>query len=134
MVDFQTTGQAAGMQDVAYLVSQSLATDVRRGHDITLARRYWQRLCRAGTTGYNWEDAWRQYRIGVLFNLIYPGMAFQQYELTDDRGKQLLRQMLNRSIAAIVDNKCLELIGTIDQPLSPSPRGNVSERVGTDTT
>jgi hypothetical protein len=110
MVDFQTTGQAAGMQDVSYLVSQSLASDVRHGHDTALARRYWEGLCDAGVTGYSWEDAWRQYRVGVLFNLIYPGMAFQQYELTNDRGKQLLRQMLGRSIAAIMDNECLELI------------------------
>lgn len=110
MVDFQTTGQATGMQDVAYLVSQSLATDIRQGHDEALAHRYWEGLRDAGFTDYTWDSAWRHYRVGVLFNLIYPGMAFQQYPLTDDRGKDLLLHMLHRSIAAILDNNCLDLI------------------------
>ena len=58
MIDFQTVGQQAGMIDVSYLVSQSLATPVRRENEESLVRRYWEGLRAAGVSGYSWEEAW----------------------------------------------------------------------------
>ena len=44
IVDFQMASRAAGATDIAYLISQGLPTEVRRGHDEELVREYLARL------------------------------------------------------------------------------------------
>jgi Ecdysteroid kinase-like family len=110
MVDFQTVGQQAGIVDLAYLISQSMPTDVRRGHDEALIRRYHQGLLAAGVESYSFEQAWRQYRLAVAFNLILPGVAFMTFASVDDRAQRLLIEMLQRASAAINDLDCCALI------------------------
>ena len=48
VVDFQFASRGAGAADVAYLVSQGLPTEVRRGHDEALVREYLERLAEHG--------------------------------------------------------------------------------------
>lgn len=110
LIDFQIVGQGSGVFDVSYLLSQSLTIEVRRGNDERLMRRYWQGLVNAGVQNFPWEQAWKQYRLGVAFNLIMPGVAFMTYENTTERGRALLLQMLSRASAAIEDNASLDLL------------------------
>jgi len=110
MVDFQTVGQEAGVVDLAYLISQSVPTDVRQGHDEALIRRYHQGLLSAGVDDYSFDLAWRQYRLAVAFNLILPGIAFMTFDSSDDRGQRLLIEMLQRASAAINELDCCALI------------------------
>ncbi len=112
LVDFQTVGQGSPLLDVSYLLSQSVPTDLRRGHDEGLVRRYHDGLTACGVTGFPFELAWEQYRLGVAYSLIFPAMAFLVYEQADDRGKALLTEMLARASAAISDNRSLELLPT----------------------
>ena len=63
--------QQSGMVDVSYLLSQSVPLEVRREHEGRLVRRYLEGLVAAGVTSYPLEDALRQYRIGVAFNLVW---------------------------------------------------------------
>jgi len=102
--------QQAGIIDVAYLISSSVDEEVRRGHEEALVRRYQEQLAAAGVTGYNFERAWEQFRIAVAFMLLMPGLAFMQYEQTNDRGKQLLVEMLARASDTIVSIGALELL------------------------
>jgi len=110
MIDFQTVAQQAGIVDVAYLVAQSLPVEVRRGNDERLVRRYVDALATLGVTDYDYERAWRQYRIALAFNLLLPGLAFMQYENTDDHGKRLLVEMLRRTSDAIEATGALDLL------------------------
>lgn len=110
MVDFQTVAQQSGIIDVAYLISQSVPTDIRRGHDEALVRRYQEGLTVAGVSDYPFEKAWKQYRLAVAFDLILPGVAFMTYESIDDRGRRLLEAMLQRASAAINDVDSWSLI------------------------
>jgi Ser/Thr protein kinase RdoA (MazF antagonist) len=110
MIDFQTVAQHAGILDVAYLIAGSVPADVRRGHDQALVRNYHTALQTAGVSDYDYERAWTQYRLALAFNLIITGAAFMQYEQTDDRGRQLLVEMLARSSDAIVANESLALL------------------------
>lgn len=107
MIDFQTVAQHAGIADIAYLLPQSLPVEVRRGNDERLVRRYVDGLAAAGVEDYDFERAWRQYRIALAFNLLLPGLAFMQYEASNDRGKQLIVEMLRRASDAIVANGAL---------------------------
>ena len=110
LIDFQIVGQGSGVYDVSYLLTQSLTADVRHGHDEQLMRRYWNGLVAAGIKDFPWDRAWRQYRLGVAYNLLFPGMAFMTYGAANDRGKALLLQMLSRASNAIADNKSLDLL------------------------
>jgi Ecdysteroid kinase-like family len=110
MVDFQTVSQEAGVIDLAYLISQSVPTDIRRGHDEALIRRYHDGLLSGGVENYTFEQAWRQYRLAVAFNLILPGVAFMTFPSVDDRGQRLLIEMLRRASAAINELGCRALI------------------------
>ena len=115
MLDFQTVAQQAGIIDVAYLVAGSLVPDVRRGRDEELVRRYHDGLqangvAVSGPDGYAFDRAWEQYRIALPFNLMLSGLAFSQYEQSDERGKQLLVEMVGRASDAIVANGSLELL------------------------
>lgn len=110
MIDFQTVAQHAGVVDVAYLVVQSLRADVRRGQDEGFVQRYVDGLAAAGVEGYSFDEAWRQYRIALAFNLLLTGLAFAEYERTDDRGKALLVEMLGRASDAITTCDTLEIL------------------------
>lgn len=110
MVDFQTVAQEAGVIDIAYLIPQSLTTDIRRGRDEGLIRRYHDGLLSAGVEGYSFEQAWRQYRLAVAFNLILPGVAFMTFASIGDRGQRLLIEMVQRASAAINELDCFALI------------------------
>jgi Ecdysteroid kinase-like family len=110
VIDFQITQQAAGVCDVAYLVSQSLATDLRRDRDESLVKRYWDGLVAAGVDDYPWEQAWEQYRIGVAFSLMNPIAAALKIDEVPARGKASLLAQIGRASAAIVDNDCLALL------------------------
>lgn len=110
LIDFQSATQGVGTIDVAYLLSQSLPTELRRGHDDRLVRRYWDGLVAGGVKNYPWELAWEHYRLAVAYNIILPGVAFTTYESSNQRGKTLLLKMLSRASTAIADHRSLDLL------------------------
>lgn len=103
IIDFQLTQQECGIREVAYLISQSLAVETRRGRDEVLVRRYHDGLRAAGVTDYPWDEAWTQYRIAVAYNLLYPVVASIGWEHGGERGRSLLIEMTRRASAAIDD-------------------------------
>ncbi len=110
LIDFQAVQQEAGVREVAYLVSQSMTVQERRGHDEELVRHYWEGLVAAGVEGYSWDEAWRQYRLAVAYSLYLPAVAFLRYEAASETGRQLLREMVLRAAATIEDVGSLELL------------------------
>jgi Ecdysteroid kinase-like family len=110
LIDFQTVCQHSGMVDVSYLFSQSLPLEVRRGHEQQLLHRYIDGLTRAGVTDYGLAQATEQYRIGILFNLVWACLMHGQLAGLDARGRALVDAMLTRAFSAIDDNECLALL------------------------
>lgn len=110
LIDFQSLAQQAGMIDVAYLISQSVDEEVRHGQDEAFVRRYHQRLTTSGIADYTFEQAWEQYRLSVAFMLLIPGLAFIQAEHSDERGKQLMVEMLARADHTIMSVGSLDLL------------------------
>ena len=109
-IDFQNAQQACGPRELAYLLYTSLRSEDRRGQDERLVRRYWEGLVAAGVTDYPWEQAWRQYRLGLAEQLMMTVVACMQYEAADERGQQALTAMVRRGLRAIEDNSCLDLL------------------------
>lgn len=102
LLDFQICGTGTSVYDVAYFVSQSLDTDVRRGHDRELFDHYVDRLVEKGVT-IDREEAWRQYKIAVVMCVTYGVTTFPGFEAQNERGQDLLRGMLMRALHAVED-------------------------------
>ncbi len=74
VIDWQLAGRCRGTQDLAYLLSGSMPTDVLRECWDALLRRYHARLSAAGVCGYGLEQCRFHYRQSLLYSLA-PGIA-----------------------------------------------------------
>jgi hypothetical protein len=88
VIDWQLAGRCRGTQDLAYLLSGSMATDLLRVHLDDLVSRYHSQLVAAGVREYGLEQCRLHYRQSVLYTLA-PGIAMlgqMQLEGGDARG------------------------------------------------
>ena len=109
VLDFQIVGVGGGMYDVGYYISQSIDASVRSGHDRELVDHYLDRLAHHGIK-VDRDEAWRQYLICTVFCLTYSVVNWPQYGNMNDRGRSLLRDMLQRAIQCVLDNNALEAV------------------------
>ncbi len=103
IVDFQMASRGAGATDVAYLVSQGLPTEVRRGHDEQLVREYLARLAENGVIDYSFDEAWRHYRLAVAYLMLLPVIALVSWDTMPERSRALCLKLTERAVAAIDD-------------------------------
>jgi Ecdysteroid kinase-like family len=108
-IDFQLMGTGSGTYDVAYFVSQSIDPEVRVGRDRELVLHYVQALGRHGITA-DVDKVWRQYQVGLLFDLSYPVNSALAFDTLPERGQRLLRSMMTRASSAIVDTNAFEVL------------------------
>jgi hypothetical protein len=107
-IDFQLIGTGSGMYDVGYFISQSITAAVRSGHDRELVNGYLDRLESHGIT-VDRDEMWRQFLISVCFCVTYGVTTFQGYADQNERGQQLIKEMLGRSLRAVADNDALQV-------------------------
>ena len=105
-LDFQIASQGPGIYDLAYFVSQSITPQVRGGRDKDLVARY---LARMASLGIELDEAetWRMYQLCLAYCLIYPMAVFQSWDVTNERGQELMRSLLMRCASAIEDTGAL---------------------------
>ncbi|WP_431233716.1 phosphotransferase [Mycolicibacterium psychrotolerans] len=108
VVDFQFACVGAGAADVAYLVSQGLPTETRRGQDETLLRGYLQDL---GDIGYSFDEAWRHYRLATAFLIVLPVITLLGWDALPQRSRDLCLTLTDRAVATIADIDALEVFG-----------------------
>lgn len=108
VVDFQFTCYGAGAADVAYLVSQGLPSDVRRGHDRALLREYLAELARHGVTDYSCDAAWRDYRMATAYLIVLPVITLMGWDAMPDRSRKLCLELTRRAVATIDEIDALE--------------------------
>ena len=102
VIDFQISGLASGVYDLAYFVSQSIAPDVRAGREDELIDRYVAQLAANGVTRDRDEVA-HQFKVAVAQCFIYGVASFPAYDELPPRSQDLLKLLLGRSAQAIVD-------------------------------
>ena len=110
LIDWQILVKGRGPYDVAYFLSQSLDPAERKSVEEDLLRDYHRRLLDAGVTDYAWERCWDDYRLSVLFCLCYPVISIGSIDPANARGVALTTAMADRSLAAITDLGCAELL------------------------
>lgn len=111
VIDWQIMTRARGPYDLGYFLSQSVQSEARRAGEQELLRRYHGKLLEGGVQGYSFEQCFLDYRRSVLFCLVYPVVSGGTLDLSNERGGSLVSAMLERSLTAIQDLDCGELVG-----------------------
>jgi Ecdysteroid kinase-like family len=109
VVDFQLAAKGGGANDIGYLVSQGLPTEVRRGRDEALVREYLDRLSEHGVTDYRFDEAWQDYRFAVAYWLVLPAMPLLSWDTLPERSRQLCMRLVERAVATIDDVGAVEV-------------------------
>jgi aminoglycoside phosphotransferase (APT) family kinase protein len=102
VIDYQISGIASGVYDLAYFVSQSIAPEVRRGREDELIDRYLAGLAAHGVVRDR-DEVVHQFKVGVAQCFIYGVSSFPSYAELPERSQQLMRLLLGRSGQAIID-------------------------------
>lgn len=112
-VDWQGPLRGRGTHDVAYLLGQSAQVDVRANHDRQLITRYVEGLNNAGITEYSFDEAWADYRMGVLYIWVFATVIAGTLDATNERGNAWMAEMIKRNVAAMHDLDCLSLLSDL---------------------
>jgi len=109
VVDFQFASRGVGIADIAYLVSQGLPSQVRRGHDEALVREYLGHLSANGVIDYSFNEAWRHYRFAVAYLMVLPVTTLNGWDAMPDRSRALCLKLTERAVETIDDIDALEV-------------------------
>ena len=109
--DFQAPVRGKGIQDVAYFLSGSIDTGLRRRHEQALIQRWLGRLGEAGIQDYSFDDAFLDYRKGILMVWTYAVIVGGGMAAENERGGTWVSAMVDRSVASMNDLDCLSLLG-----------------------
>ena len=109
-LDWQGPVRGKGIIDVAFLLSQSTQTEVRSAHDKELIHLYVDSLENQGVKNYTFDQAWEDYRVGVLYQWCFVALVTGSLDPSNERGKAWMTEMVKRNVLAIKDLNCLELL------------------------
>ncbi len=110
VVDWQIVFKGPGIHDVAYLLAGNLSPADRRAAEGDLIRLYIAALRAGGVTGYDFDEAWRDYRISVVTGWLWPVMGIGSLDLANARGVAVFHQWNQRIAAAIEDLDAAEAV------------------------
>jgi thiamine kinase-like enzyme len=101
VIDFQAISKGGGAADVGYLLSQNLASDVRREHEDELLHTYHDTLLANGVRGYEFDQLAADYRVGVVYGFVIPVFAVGSLDASSERAMALWTAVLERVQDAI---------------------------------
>jgi Ecdysteroid kinase-like family len=117
-IDWQGCLRGRAAQDIGYFMSGSLPIEVRRAHERELIGLWHQHLVDHGVTGFSAEDAWENYRRGVLYVWTLAVVIAGTLDPTNERGHLWMSEMLRRSVATIEDLGLIDLLDEFERPSS----------------
>jgi aminoglycoside/choline kinase family phosphotransferase len=103
VIDWQIVLRSAGPYDVGYFLSQSVAPALRQQLERDLLRQYHEALLAGGVRDYSFDQCLSDYRWTMLICFVYPVMGGAMADLGNERGRQLMQAMYERSATAILD-------------------------------
>ncbi|MFT4657820.1 MAG: hypothetical protein ACI8V4_002001 [Ilumatobacter sp.] len=102
MIDPQIAGVANGAYDIGYFISQSMERSVRSGRERELVGEYLDELERHGVN-LDDDQLFFDVRVAVGLCLMYGFASYAQYELLDDKGKEMTAKLLRRAAESLDD-------------------------------
>jgi hypothetical protein len=109
-IDWQISSRGRGMFDVAYFISSSLDPEPRRAHEERLVRMWYDIVTDGGSKEYSWDEAFLNYRQGVLYTNIYTVVGIGTLDAANERGMALFHKWMSRRMSAIEDLACAEVM------------------------
>ena len=103
ILDWQLTIRSVGAADVARLMGGSEIPKERKGHQFEILKRWYDTLIEQGVTGYTWDDAVYDFRLGALSYLCYPVHFHKSGISAEGRLKELVEVIYRRSFSSAVD-------------------------------
>jgi aminoglycoside/choline kinase family phosphotransferase len=103
VIDWQLAGRCRGTQDLAYLLSGSMASDALRDGWEVLVRRYHARLAAAGVRGYGLEECRFHYRQSLLYTLATGIAMLGQLQLRGGGDRGLADTLVLRTLTHASD-------------------------------
>ena len=113
VVDWQVCGIASGLRDVAYFLSSSVATAVRREIEREALAEYHDIIRGMGAEDFTFAECWRSYRQNMLGCLQTPIIAGGQLDFASERSHQLAEVFLQRTLTAIDDLEAREFLPSL---------------------
>ncbi len=110
LIDWQAIMISNPMQDLAYLLSQSMDTELRRANEDQLIEYYRDRLTDHGVEGYSLDQARDDYDIAVLWIMAYPIIIGGFCDTDQERAVALAELVLQRSTQTVTDRGLLALL------------------------
>ena len=115
VIDWQGCLRSKGVRDVAYFLTQSVPTDVRREHERELLERWHATLVEGGVEDYPFDTAWEDYRRAVLCVWIPVVVIAGTLDSSNERARAWMTKMVERCAAAIDDLGSLDLLAEFER-------------------
>lgn len=109
-VDWQNTTGGNGPHDIAYFCSQSCSKDLQLDVEMKHLRSYHDTLLEYGVKDYSFDQCLEDYRINLMITMITPIAICGTLDSGNERGKELGRVILGRSLAALERMDCGALL------------------------
>ena len=110
VLDWQITSRGRGAFDLGYFLCTSLSPADRAAREQELIRSYVDTLAAGGVRGYGVDECMRDYRLTVMFCLVYTVIVIGSLDVGNERGLALFNALLERNTAAIMDLEAYKLI------------------------
>jgi len=121
-LDWQVPCRGAGVYDVVYLLSSSLAPGVGRDEEVALVRAYHDALRAQGVGDYAFEACLADYDRCLLLVLHRMASSLVSVEYTDRRGEALLESWVARMVARVQCAGIDRLASTLAVAAAGAPR------------
>ena len=113
LYDWQSMYIGRTAQDVGYLISSGYSPEFRRNHESDLVERYHDRLLAAGIDGYSFDDAWFDYKHGIIIGLRLLPLALGDLDVSTEGGEAVFRKIISHIPQAALDHGGNDLIDEI---------------------
>ena len=110
LVDWQVSNIGSGLYDVAYFLSSSIPTEMRRAIEHSAIRLYHEIVSRMTPDPFTFDECWRAYRQNMLGCFRVPVIAGAQLDFNNERSQQLARVFMQRTLTAIDDLEAGEFL------------------------
>jgi hypothetical protein len=110
VIDWQSISVGGGASDVGYFLGQNLSIADRREHENDLLHRYHDTLTAEGVTGYEFDQFFDDYRVGVVYGWVIPVFAVGSLDTSSERAMALWTAVLERVQDAIFHHNAQEFI------------------------
>ena len=110
IVDWQTALISFGAFDVGRAVCGSHHGVIDKKQHIEFLELWYQVLLDSGVTNYTFEEAWSDYRLGIILSSYVPVSAHHFLSHEGSRGTSILKAMIKRIFYAFHECDVLELL------------------------